>query len=141
MLPNKYDSDSSMGNDGNEACDTRLTLGLATSDHHKNVTCLDLSIVPLHFSDHGTNKINGSSSKTCKSCSKFNSENKKIGMSKKLRLTKEQSTLLEDSFKHHTTLAMVSLNILRVLCLFGFNLYTPMSDLRIVYPHWYVVLC
>lgn len=101
-----------MGNNGNEACDTRLTLGLATSDHHKKITCLDLSIIPLHSSDHGTNKIDGSSSKTCKNYSKFNSESKKIGMRKKLRLTKEQSTLLEDSFKHHTTLAMVSVTVL-----------------------------
>ncbi|KAG5597076.1 hypothetical protein H5410_038308 [Solanum commersonii] len=91
-----------MGNNSNEACDTRLTLGLATSDHHKKITCLDLSIIPLH----DTSKIDGSSSKTCKFFSKFNSESKKIGMRKKLRLTKEQSTLLEDSFKQHTTLAM-----------------------------------
>ncbi|XP_055823341.1 homeobox-leucine zipper protein HAT22-like [Solanum dulcamara] len=95
-----------MGNNGNEACDTRLTLGLSTSDHQKKITCLDLSIIPLHSSDHGTNKIDGSSAKTCKNYSKFNSESKKIGVRKKLRLTKEQSTLLEDSFKHHTTLAM-----------------------------------
>ncbi|TMX04411.1 hypothetical protein EJD97_008909 [Solanum chilense] len=92
-----------MGNNSNEACDTRLTLGLATSDHHKKkITCLDLSIIPLH----DTSKIDGSSSKTCKNYTKFNSESKKIGMRKKLRLTKEQSTLLEDSFKQHTTLAM-----------------------------------
>ncbi|MCD9558589.1 Homeobox-leucine zipper protein hox18 [Datura stramonium] len=107
-----------MGNDDdNEACDTRLTLGFDTSDHglllpkqnqqeHEKVTCLDLSIIPLHSGDHGTSKTDGSSSKTCKNYSKFNSESKKIGMRKKLRLTNEQSTLLEDSFKQHTTLAM-----------------------------------
>ncbi|KAF3614368.1 Homeobox-leucine zipper protein HOX17 [Capsicum annuum] len=105
-----------MGNDDNEACDTRLTLGLATSDHHilpkqnqdnhKKITCQDLSIIPLHSSHDGTDKIDGSSSKTCKNYTIFNNESKKIGMRKKLRLTKEQSTLLEDSFKLHTTLAM-----------------------------------
>ncbi|XP_019225288.1 PREDICTED: homeobox-leucine zipper protein HAT9-like [Nicotiana attenuata] len=36
----------------------------------------------------------------------FDYESKKNGMRKKLRLTKEQSTLLEESFKRHTTLAM-----------------------------------
>ncbi|KAK4368546.1 hypothetical protein RND71_012338 [Anisodus tanguticus] len=103
-----------MKND-NEVCDTRLTLGLATNDHlvpkenqieHKKIICLDLSIIPLHSSDHDTSKIDGSISKTCKDNNKFNNESKKIGMRKKLRLTKEQSTLLEDSFKRHATLAM-----------------------------------
>ncbi|CAN4103354.1 unnamed protein product [Withania somnifera] len=95
-----------MANDDNEACDTRLTLGLATSDHdflpkqnqqeHNKVPCLDLSIIPLQSSH------DDSSSKTCKN----NSESMKTGMRKKLRLTKEQSTLLEDSFRQHATLAM-----------------------------------
>ncbi|CAN4104918.1 unnamed protein product [Withania somnifera] len=105
-----------MANDGNEACDTRLTLGLATNDHdflpkqnqqeHNKVTCLELSIIPLQSSHDSTSKFDGFSSKTCKSNSKFDCEGMKTGMRKKLRLTREQSTLLEDSFKQHTTLAV-----------------------------------
>ncbi|XP_059285031.1 homeobox-leucine zipper protein HAT14-like [Lycium ferocissimum] len=105
-----------MANNDNEACDTRLTLGLATSDHHSlpkqnqqehnKIVCLDLSIVPLHSSDNGTSKIDGSSSKTSENYNNFKNVIKKNGMRKKLRLTKEQSTLLEDSFKRHATLAM-----------------------------------
>nr|XP_009767818.1 PREDICTED: homeobox-leucine zipper protein HAT9-like [Nicotiana sylvestris] len=115
-----------MGND-NETCDTRLTLGLVTSDllpkqnqleEHKKIICLDPSI-PLHSSDMEEKKTEGSTSKNCKNdlrqapnstsprnFNNFDNESKKNGMRKKLRLTKEQSTLLEESFKRHTTLAM-----------------------------------
>lgn len=73
--------------------------------------CLDLSL-PSHSNDLSgktskTFEVDGMESQNC-----YSSKNNNINglMRKKLRLTKEQSALLEECFKHHTTLTMVYIN-------------------------------
>ncbi|KAL7193906.1 hypothetical protein ACSBR2_025528 [Camellia fascicularis] len=121
-----------MGDDEEEACkcNTRLGLGIGVDEFtlpkcdrakKKQVVCLELSIPP-HMNQQAIDadyRIEGSSSKTTE-LDKCNIEKKKFNDNnddsdsnnnnnnncsrKKLRLTKEQSTLLEESFKFHSTL-------------------------------------
>ncbi|CAI9787462.1 unnamed protein product [Fraxinus pennsylvanica] len=118
-----------------ELCNTTLDLGIGLKkfvpqrDHdrkNKHVFFLDLSI-PLHSSDHaieGSGSGSGSDSGSGSSSLKVNFEDHKQASKdsvsngckgdedrnygrKKLRLSKEQITLLEDTFKQHTTLNTV----------------------------------
>ncbi|KAK4415335.1 Homeobox-leucine zipper protein HAT22 [Sesamum alatum] len=116
--------------DENDEARLGLGLGLGSSectpkrDHNsrknnKRVFFLDLSI-PLHPSDdhdHGTSaddssssfKIIGDDKQGCKnydsfSCKDQDDDSSKDFSRKKLRLTRDQITLLEDSFRQHTTL-------------------------------------
>ncbi|XP_022886874.1 homeobox-leucine zipper protein HAT22-like [Olea europaea var. sylvestris] len=119
--------------DDEDVCNTRLDLGIGLSDFvpkrdrerkNKSVFCLDLS-VPLHSSDHA---IEGSGSGSGSSNLKVDYEDDKEASKdtvsneyedtnygrKKLRLSKEQIILLEDTFKRHTTLNMVQKQTLSV---------------------------
>ncbi|KAB2626405.1 homeobox-leucine zipper protein HAT22-like [Pyrus ussuriensis x Pyrus communis] len=115
--------------DVEEACNTKLQLGLGVCEYASRqekkdnpVVCLDLSFalcpkqeVP-NLDDH---IANGSSVRTMdedeesyeRSIDHTNNKsvimNNKNGVRKKLRLTKEQSTLLEESFNRHSTLNQV----------------------------------
>ncbi|KAK3005447.1 hypothetical protein RJ639_015616 [Escallonia herrerae] len=94
-----------------ELCNTGLALSIGQfvpkRDQHKNkhVVCLDLTI-PLHPKQEANIdaecRSEGSSLKPVDEGQ--TSKNNKICGRKKLRLSKEQSTLLEDSFKIHSTL-------------------------------------
>jgi homeobox-leucine zipper protein len=105
-----------------EACNTRLRLGLGLGDYvprrkehdqkEKPVVCLDLTFA-LRPKHEAINKTERSSFKKMDRDEEFpNKENdsinnKKESGRKKLRLTKEQSSFLEDSFKLHSTLTPV----------------------------------
>ncbi|CAI9754769.1 unnamed protein product [Fraxinus pennsylvanica] len=121
-----------------DVCDTRLDLGIGLSefvpktakrDHdgkNKRVFFLDLSI-PLHSSDHaieGSGSGSGSGSSSLQVNCNDDKEASKDSVTsedadrnygrKKLRLSKEQIILLEDTFKRHTTLNMVDKQTLAV---------------------------
>lgn len=106
-----------------ETCNTTLGLGISLDDfvpkrdiqqknHSKKtpVIFFDQLSFPSHFKDEqeimeiGSHKTEGSIT----SVSNNNGGSAGGGVSKKLRLTKEQSTLLEDSFKQHSTPNMVT---------------------------------
>ncbi|KAI3444187.1 hypothetical protein Pfo_000852 [Paulownia fortunei] len=114
--------------DENDGVRLELGLGLGLTAYtpkkrdnpqkNKRVFFLDLSI-PLHASDHGTSADHSSSSLKIMgkdekqgSGNSFSNGSKEDDDSncsmdfrrKKLRLTRDQTTLLEDSFKQHTTL-------------------------------------
>ncbi|KAM5553606.1 homeobox-leucine zipper protein HAT22 [Rosa sericea] len=117
-----------MGDYDPEACNTSLQLGLGSGGYaprqemrtkDRPLVCLDLSFAlrpkPEKIANLDDHMANGSSLKTNiiyedeedrRSTDHTDSEitNSKNGARKKLRLTKEQSTLLEDSFKRHSTL-------------------------------------
>ncbi|KAL6191832.1 hypothetical protein ACLB2K_038221 [Fragaria x ananassa] len=118
-----------MGDYDQEACNTRLQLGLglggyAPKQEMRNskdtpLVCLDLSFTLLpkpekiaNLDHHMANRsilpmnIIHEDDEDRRSTDRADSEitNFKDGAGKKLRLTKEQTTLLEDSFKRHSTL-------------------------------------
>ncbi|KAK2976525.1 hypothetical protein RJ640_019461 [Escallonia rubra] len=96
-----------------ELCNTGLALSIGQfvpkrdQQKNKHVVCLDLTI-PLHPKREANIdaecRSEGSSLKTVNGDEAQTSKNNKICGRKKLRLSKEQSTLLEDSFKIHSTL-------------------------------------
>ncbi|KAK9268453.1 hypothetical protein L1049_000204 [Liquidambar formosana] len=113
--------------DEEEACNTGLGLGLGLGigqyvpkserpKKDKPLVRLELSFPLLHPKEEMINldhKAEGSSSKTMENEEEYairsinnshSSHSNKSCSRKKLRLTREQSTLLEDSFKLHTTL-------------------------------------
>ncbi|KAA8522726.1 hypothetical protein F0562_009112 [Nyssa sinensis] len=108
-----------MGDD-EEACNTGLGLGLGVGvgvgeyvpkhdrAKKKHVVCLDLSF-PLHMKEEAMDaecRAEGSNSKVYEEEEgrQVNNNKKKSNSRKKMRLTKEQSTMLEESFKLHTNL-------------------------------------
>ncbi|KAL3637008.1 hypothetical protein CASFOL_019307 [Castilleja foliolosa] len=68
------------------------------SHNNKPKSFLGLSI-PIHTSNHGVSEINGFSSNSSKEA-----DDDDFSCRKKLRLNRDQITLLEDCFKQHTTL-------------------------------------
>ena len=118
-----------------EACNTRLQLGLGLGDHYaprqemrntdRPLVCLDLlsfALLPKQeqFANLDHHMVNGSrltmnmdedDGDRSRSTDHADSEitDIKDGARKKLRLTREQTTLLEDSFKRHNTLNPVIL--------------------------------
>ncbi|KAB1204312.1 Homeobox-leucine zipper protein HAT14 [Morella rubra] len=110
--------------DDHEACNTRLHLGLGLDEHafrkerhdqkEKPLVCLDLTFA-LRPREEAVNmdrkadrstfqESDGDEEYRHKEKDSNNHRNKKEGGSKKLRLTREQSILLEESFKVHSTL-------------------------------------
>ncbi|XP_050260966.1 homeobox-leucine zipper protein HOX17-like [Quercus robur] len=105
-----------------EACNTKLRLGLGLGDYvprkkrhdekAKPVVSLDLAFAmrPKQEAMNVDHKADRSSFKKMERDHEYPSKengsnnNKKDGGRKKLRLSKEQSSLLEDSFKIHSTL-------------------------------------
>lgn len=98
-----------------ETCNTTLGLGIGLDDfvpksdirqknHSKKspVTFLDGLSFPFHFKDEEETTMEICSRNTEGSMTSVSNKNGGV-VPKKLRLTKEQSTLLEDSFKHHST--------------------------------------
>ncbi|CAK9142970.1 unnamed protein product [Ilex paraguariensis] len=98
-----------------EACNVGLGLGIGMGEFrpkrdlqkNKRPVCLNFSF-PIHPKEEANDseyKIDGSSSKTIDEDHAYiNNNNATNCPRKKLRLTKDQSTLLEDSFKLHSTL-------------------------------------
>lgn len=102
-----------------ETCNTTLGLGISLDDfvpksdirqknHSKKspVTFFDGLSFPFHFKDEQETTMEIGSHKTEGSMTSVSNNNGGSAggvVPKKLRLTKEQSTLLEDSFKHHST--------------------------------------
>ncbi|XP_050374108.1 homeobox-leucine zipper protein HOX1-like [Argentina anserina] len=119
-----------MGDYDPEACNTRLQLGLGSGGYaprqemrnkDRPLVCLDLLSIALlpkqekianvdHHMENGSsmtmNFIDEDDEDRSRTTDQAESEisNIKDGARKKLRLTKEQTTLLEDSFKRHSTL-------------------------------------
>ncbi|KAL2482929.1 homeobox-leucine zipper protein HAT9-like [Forsythia ovata] len=136
--------------DDEEVCNTTLDLGIGLSefvpkrDHdqkNKRVFFLDLSIPLNHATVNFDHKIDSSGSGSGSSSLKVKCEdNKQAGKDidfngseedernyeknysrKKLRLSKEQTILLEDTFKQHTTLNTLNIIFLRTMKLFVFD--------------------
>ncbi|KAL2338707.1 hypothetical protein Fmac_013153 [Flemingia macrophylla] len=100
--------------ENDEECITGLSLGLGMGGHvpkkdkqkeNKPVACLDLSfqLCPKEEAMNENHNID-SDNLNEKSTDSDNSNNNNNGCRKKLRLSKEQSAMLENSFKLHSTL-------------------------------------
>ncbi|XP_058114349.1 homeobox-leucine zipper protein HAT14-like [Magnolia sinica] len=101
-----------------DACNMSLVLGLGRGDFVAGPTSERRSKPPVQFhllfppSDMSSNEDDGSSSKNLhedeeESANKRSHSNERNSTRKKLRLSKQQSSLLEESFKEHNTLTPV----------------------------------
>lgn len=110
-----------------EECNTGLYLGLGIKKEKKpklmNKPCFDLAFelcpkseaIKVHNSHNNNNKGERFSLEyypNATTCSTDSDNNNNTDRRKKLRLTKEQSAMLENTFKLHNTLNPVSISIL-----------------------------